>query len=134
MSFSATGGITPKCTFHAGAPFGTPPLLSLININPPAISATAGTMPPNCFINGVNMSSQRGWTIPTDREIAGGANPHYKILPGDNEKCVIAKNIMNSQLNDVFMTHTNRYDQIGQAIMFNTTIESHMINVHNNCK
>jgi hypothetical protein len=48
----------------------------------------------------INLNSVSGWYVPKPAEIARGVNPHFKIMSGDSEQCIAAKQLFNSSVSN----------------------------------
>lgn len=91
--------------------------------------------PPNTVVDGISLNDVSGWHIPTDIEIAKGINPHFKIVPGDSEQCIMAKTKFNQSITGAFNAgeSTSGLGLVAEVVRIKKELEDSQTAIKQNC-
>ena len=91
--------------------------------------------PPNAIIDGIDLNKVSGWHVPSDIEIAKGVNPHFKIVSGDSEQCIIAKTKFNQSISDAFNvgSTTSGLGVVAEVIRIKKELNDSQTAIKQNC-
>ncbi len=127
-SSSLSSGSAGSAGFSGYSDKGLLTQKSVVIKQPDAIVAAMG--------ENINLNSISGWHVPTDFEIARGMNPHFKIVSGDSQQCIAAKNLFNSSINDALGSSpaVGGVGFVAEVMRIKSDLERSKTELRQNCK